>query len=186
MPYCLCTALFIIRAEAVLGAGEFGEVFKGTWETPYGPQEVAIKKLKEGSTEKDKATFLQEAAIMAQFRHPHIVRLLGAITVDEPVSNDYTFCHTCSFELLYNMMYSTVGGPLANVHYCICILTTTCASRVSASVGHRKRPPVQVTVATTTCASRVSALVGHRKRPPVQVTVATTTCASRVSALVGH
>ena len=66
--------------------------------------------------------------------------------------------------------------------------TTTCASRVSASVGHRKRPPVQVTVATTTCASRsrVSVLVGHRKRPPVQVTVATTTCASRVSALVGH
>ena len=50
--------------------------------------------------------------------------------------------------------------------------TTTCASRVSASVGHRKRPPVQVTVATTTCASRVSALVGHRKIPPVQVTVA--------------
>ena len=31
---------------------------------------------------------------------------------------------------------------------------------------------MQVTVATTTCASRVSALVGHRKRPPVQVTVA--------------
>ena len=64
--------------------------------------------------------------------------------------------------------------------------TKTCASRVSASVGHRKRPPVQVTVATTTCASGVSVLVGHRKRPPVQVTVATTTCASRVSALVGH
>ena len=72
--------------------------------------------------------------------------------------------------------------------YCVCIpipppppphsasynitATTTCASRVSATVGHRKRPPVQVTVATTTCASRVSALVGHRKRPPVQVTVA--------------
>ena len=49
--------------------------------------------------------------------------------------------------------------------------TTTCASRVSAPVGPRKRPPVQVTVATT-CASRVSVLVGHRKRPPVQVTVA--------------
>ena len=51
--------------------------------------------------------------------------------------------------------------------------TTTCVSRVSVLVGHRKRlPPVQVTVATTTCASRVSVLVGHRKRPPVQVTVA--------------
>ena len=51
--------------------------------------------------------------------------------------------------------------------------TTTCASRVSVLVGHRKRPPpVQVTVATTTCVSRVSALAGHGKRPPVQVTVA--------------
>ena len=51
--------------------------------------------------------------------------------------------------------------------------TTTCASRVSVLVGHRKKaPPVQVTVATTTCASRVSALVGDRKRPPVHVTVA--------------
>ena len=75
-----------LRAEAVLGEGEFGEVFKGTWETPYGPQKVAIKMLKEGSTDKEKATFLQEAAIMVQFRHPHIVRLQGVITVDEPVS----------------------------------------------------------------------------------------------------
>ena len=65
-------------------------MFKGTWETPYGPQEVAIKILKKGSTDKQKATFLQEAAIMAQFRHPHIVKLLGAVTVDEPVSNGFS------------------------------------------------------------------------------------------------
>ena len=77
-----------LRAEAVLGVGEFGEVFKGTWDTPYGPQEVALKMLKKGSTDKQKATFLQEAAIMAQFRHPHIVRLLGAVTLIEPVSDD--------------------------------------------------------------------------------------------------
>ena len=82
MPPCT------LRAETALGSGEFGEVFMGTWETPYGPQEVAIKMLKEGSTDKSKTTFLQEAAIMAQFRHPHIVRLLGAITVDEPVSDN--------------------------------------------------------------------------------------------------
>ena len=74
----------------MLGSGEFGKVLKGSWETPYGPQEVAIKKLTEGFTEKDKATFLQEAAIMAQFRHPHIVRLLGAVTVDDIVSGDFT------------------------------------------------------------------------------------------------
>ena len=80
---------YALRADTALGSGEFGEVFKGIWETPYGPQEVAIKMLKEGSTDKRKATFLQEAAIMGQFRHPHIVRLLGAVTVDEPVSGDF-------------------------------------------------------------------------------------------------
>ena len=85
-----------LRAESVLGSGEFGEVFKGTWETPYGPQEVALKMLKEGSTDKRKATFLQEAAIMAQFRHPHVVRLLGAVTMDEPVSGDFACVAYCT------------------------------------------------------------------------------------------
>ena len=57
--------------------------------------------------------------------------------------------------------------------YIVTCTVSTCASRVSVLVGHRKKTlPVQVTVATTTCVSRVSALVGHRKRPPVQVTVA--------------
>ena len=64
-------------------------MFKGIWDTPYGPQEVAIKRLKEGSNDKHKATFLQEAAIMTQFKHPHVVRLLGAVTVDEPVSDKF-------------------------------------------------------------------------------------------------
>ena len=53
--------------------------------TPWGTQEVAIKSLTGEISKEDKVKFLQEAAIMAQFRHPHIVRLLGAVTVDEPV-----------------------------------------------------------------------------------------------------
>ena len=53
--------------------------------TPYGVKDLAIKCLREGFRKEDKVKFLQEAAIMAQFRHPHIVRLLGAVTVDEPV-----------------------------------------------------------------------------------------------------
>ena len=92
----MCIPSLCLRAQTVLGSGEFGEVFKGIWETPYGPQEVAIKMLKKGSTDKQKATFLQEAAIMAQFRHPHIVRFLGAITVDEPVSDDIIYGSTIS------------------------------------------------------------------------------------------
>ena len=60
-------------------------MYRGLWETPYGPEEVAIKVLKKGTNEEDKVRFLQEAAIMTQFRHPHIVRLLGAVTLGEPV-----------------------------------------------------------------------------------------------------
>ena len=82
-----CTYSFkLCRREEALGAGEFGEVFKGVLETPYGPQDVAVKMLKDGSNEEQKAKFLQEGAVMAQFRHPHIVRLLGAVTINDPVS----------------------------------------------------------------------------------------------------
>ena len=42
--------------------------------------------LKVGSKEKDKVNFLKEAALMGQFRHPNVIRLLGAVTVDDPVS----------------------------------------------------------------------------------------------------
>ena len=38
------------------------------------------------ATEKDALRFLQEAAIMGQFRHPNIVRMYGVVTVGEPVS----------------------------------------------------------------------------------------------------
>jgi tRNA A-37 threonylcarbamoyl transferase component Bud32 len=73
-----------LKQESVLGTGEFGDVFKGVWETPYGPQDVAIKMLKSGSNEKDKINFLKEAALMGQFRHPHVIRLLGTVTVVDP------------------------------------------------------------------------------------------------------
>ncbi len=69
----------------MLGAGEFGEVYKALWETPYYVTHVAIKMLKKDATEEEMVKFLQEAAIMGQFRHPHIVRLLGVVTVDQPV-----------------------------------------------------------------------------------------------------
>ena len=48
--------------------------------------DVAIKTLKEESPEGEKVKFLQEAAIMGQFRHPNIVKLHGMVTVGEPVS----------------------------------------------------------------------------------------------------
>ena len=98
------------RKNTLLGYGQFGEVYKGIWETPWdGPQEVAIKMLKEASSDIERVKFLQEAAIMAQFRHPHIVRLLGSVTVDEPVS---VYLHEMCVSNI--TMYSAVTS-IANV-----------------------------------------------------------------------
>ena len=47
--------------------------------------EVAIK-TNQSKDEEDKVKFLQEAAIMGQFRHPNVVKLYGVVTVGEPVS----------------------------------------------------------------------------------------------------
>ena len=50
--------------------------------------EVAVKTMEEGAGEEERVKFLQEAAIMGQFRsHPNIVRILGII-LDAPVSNN--------------------------------------------------------------------------------------------------
>ncbi len=45
-----------------------------------------MKTLKEGSGEEDRVKFLQEAAIMGQFKHPNVVNMFGVVTNGEPVS----------------------------------------------------------------------------------------------------
>ena len=59
---------------------------KGVWLLSGGSKDVAVKILKEGSSEDDKIKFIQEAAINGQFWHPNIVKLMGVVTVREPVS----------------------------------------------------------------------------------------------------
>ena len=72
-----------------LGSGQFGTVNKGVWQSPRGAVEAAIKTLKPGSDEMDQVKFLQEAAIMGQFKHPNVIKLYGMVTVGEPVSTVY-------------------------------------------------------------------------------------------------
>ncbi|XP_064394623.1 uncharacterized protein LOC135341873 isoform X2 [Halichondria panicea] len=74
-----------IQVVSHLGSGEFGTVCKGVWSTEQGEMEVAVKMLTARSNEEATVRFLQEAAIMGQFRHPNLVRLHGVVTVGEPV-----------------------------------------------------------------------------------------------------
>ena len=73
----------------MLGSGEFGTVNRGIWQ--YGNEcvEVAVKKLQENCSEVDTIRFLQEAAIIGQFRHSNIIQLYGVVTVGEPVCTLY-------------------------------------------------------------------------------------------------
>ena len=62
-----------------LGAGNFGEVWKGTWQ---GRVEVAVKTLKPNTMSPE--AFLQEAEIMKKFSHPHLVAMYAVCTDQEP------------------------------------------------------------------------------------------------------
>ena len=67
-------------------------MYRGLWrkETENGAEvsgemEVAVKSLGKVASEEERVMFLKEAAIMGQFSHPYIVKILGIID-DEPVS----------------------------------------------------------------------------------------------------
>ena len=86
--------LVVDRTTEHLGSGQFGTVKRGIWQTSKGDKEVAVKMLQPNPSGEDTVRFLQEAAIMGQFRHPNIVQLMGVVTVDKPVSTMNPTCKT--------------------------------------------------------------------------------------------
>ena len=75
-----------IHLWEALGEGEFGDVYRGEWQSPMGCVEVAVKVSKDCSDPSERVKLLQEAAVMGQFLHPHVVQLYGIVTLGEPVS----------------------------------------------------------------------------------------------------
>ncbi|RVE41944.1 hypothetical protein evm_013412 [Chilo suppressalis] len=81
-----------IRREQItltnfLGSGAFGEVFEGVARYingTSGSTKVAVKTLRKGATEQEKTEFLKEAALMSNFKHEHILRLLGVCLDNDP------------------------------------------------------------------------------------------------------
>ena len=85
------------RIKSILGTGEFGTVHSGLLNDnreSKGVQsatKVAVKTMRHGAKEEERVKFLQEAAIMGQFRHPNIVRILG-IVLEDTVSVSFLNC----------------------------------------------------------------------------------------------
>nr|XP_023646691.1 tyrosine-protein kinase Lck isoform X2 [Paramormyrops kingsleyae] len=67
-----------LKLERRLGAGQFGEVWMGT----YNQRKVAIKNLKAGTM--SPGAFLAEANLMKHLQHPRLVRLYAVVT-QEPI-----------------------------------------------------------------------------------------------------
>ena len=76
-----------------LGSGQFGVVNRGVWSVGDEEREVAVKSLADDSTEDKRIQFLQEAAIMGQFKHPNVITLHGVLTENDPVSKVLTKCN---------------------------------------------------------------------------------------------
>jgi len=57
---------------------------------------VAVKTLIEGAAADARVKFLQEAAIMGQFKHPNVVTMHGVVTEGEPVRCTPNILHSCA------------------------------------------------------------------------------------------
>ena len=69
-----------------IGSGEFAHVSKALWKERVGASLiVAVKTLHSSATDEERLKMLQEAAIMSQFIHPNVVRLIGVIKNDDEV-----------------------------------------------------------------------------------------------------
>ena len=71
--------------DKVLGEGNFGLVVSGNWNSKVGDVPIAMKSLKNENEGSD-VNFLQEAAILGQFNHPNVLKLLGMVTLTPPLT----------------------------------------------------------------------------------------------------
>ena len=103
--------IIVLRLLSELGSGEFGVVRRGVWSVEGEEREVAVKTLADGSTEEKRIQFLQEAAIMSQFKHPNVITFHGVLMEEEPV----IFCQQSTVVICYILFTCIIG--VAIVYY---------------------------------------------------------------------
>ena len=134
-----------------LGSGQFGTVHRGVWhhsnseDNTTNDDQVAVKSIKVGATEKERVKFLQEAIIMGQFNNPQVLRILGVIAKGGDVRNlnFIVFCACNERSCLYNMLQLQIvmelmhNGDLRShvqtlkpgcVCVCVCVSVTSAIS----------------------------------------------------------
>ena len=92
----------LYRVIHPLGEGHFGLVDRGIWNDSNGMiYEVALKYLKPGASQEERVKLLQEAVIMAQFKHPNVLQSYGVVAQPDLVKK--IFCTSLIFKgnLLY-------------------------------------------------------------------------------------
>ncbi|KAL5491565.1 hypothetical protein EMCRGX_G016873 [Ephydatia muelleri] len=113
-----------IETKSALGHGQFGGVHKGKWKSPKGEFEVAIKVLDptKSHNDEDKVKFLQEAAIMAQFKHPNVILFYGIVSEGEPLMLVIELAHNKDLRTHLTTMRPDPGQMILS-HVRQCLLT---------------------------------------------------------------
>ena len=84
----------LFRIGELIGKGNFATVHVAEWVTAKGESiQVAVKELVDNASLSDRIKFLQEAVIMGQFCHPHIVQLVGVSSANSKYVS--TVLHIC-------------------------------------------------------------------------------------------
>ena len=83
---------FLHSLKEQFGRGQFGIVHRGIWRGEPEVQ-VAVKSMEGSAVLEERVKFLQEAAIMGQFKHPYILRVLGILTGENVSSRNVVYVH---------------------------------------------------------------------------------------------
>ncbi|KAI6653850.1 hypothetical protein LOD99_3352 [Oopsacas minuta] len=110
----------IKREEIEMGAefasGQFGVVYRAVYHTEKGDIPVAIKTLKEAANSDTKVAFMREAAILAQFQHPNVLRMIGVLTTQQPYMMVTELLKTELAELLLKFKVVTNSNNTGSNH----------------------------------------------------------------------
>jgi serine/threonine protein kinase len=99
------------RLTRLLGQGGFAEVYLG--EHIYLKSRAALKVLHTQLSEQDTASFVQEAQILANLSHPHIVRVLDLavqdgtpfLVIEYASHGTLRRCHASAFTLARSILF---------------------------------------------------------------------------------